>query len=73
MLAILGGDAAAIELMIAVFVMSVSGGLAAAWRLVRTTPARQSILLSSERRTISMRNNRRVRHCSTSLGNATAF
>ena len=38
--AILGGDAAAIELMIVVSAMSVSGGLAASWRQVRAAPVR---------------------------------
>lgn len=38
--ALLGGDAAAIELMIIAAAMSMSGGLAAAWRQVRIAPAR---------------------------------
>lgn len=38
--AVLGGDAAAIELLIAVFAMSMAGGLAAGWRIVRAAPAR---------------------------------
>ena len=40
MFALLGGDAAAIELMIVVAGMSVTGGFAAAWRQVRTAPFR---------------------------------
>ena len=38
MFALLGGDAAAIELMIVVAGMSVTGSFAAAWRQVRTAP-----------------------------------
>ena len=46
MLALLGGDAAGIELMIVVAAMSVSGGLNTLWRQVRAEPARLLRLVS---------------------------